>query len=112
MTVQTWKSSKAAIESILAHQPLIEQFHYPIRHGSMHAGLYAPKMEDDQSPHSQDELYVIASGSGRFVKGDEHIAFVPQDVPFVKAGIDHRFEDFTDDFATWLIFWGSEGGEE
>jgi hypothetical protein len=23
----------------------------------------------------------------------------------------HRFEDFTDDFATWVIFYGPEGGE-
>jgi len=25
--------------------------------------------------------------------------------------MDHRFENFTDDFATWVIFYGEEGGE-
>lgn len=107
-----WKSSMAGIAKVLATQPADQQFHYPIRHGSMRVGLYAPKGEDDQAPHEQDELYIIASGSGSFVKGDERIAFAPQDVLFVEAGIDHRFEDFTADFATWVIFWGPEGGEE
>jgi hypothetical protein len=27
------------------------------------------------------------------------------------AGKPHRFEDFTDDFGTWVIFYGPEGGE-
>ena len=26
--------------------------------------------------------------------------------------IEHRFEDFTDDFAIWVIFYGPEGGEK
>jgi len=31
---------------------------------------------------------------------------------FVPAGIEHRFENFTSDFATWVIFYGKEGGEK
>ena len=30
---------------------------------------------------------------------------------FVEAGVDHRFVDFSDDFETWVIFWGPDGGE-
>ena len=30
---------------------------------------------------------------------------------FVPAGVEHRFEDFTPDFATWVFFYGPEGGE-
>jgi len=30
---------------------------------------------------------------------------------FVPAGVEHRFENFSDDFATWVIFYGPEGGE-
>ena len=107
----TWQSSKSAIEAILSAQPADEQFHYPIRHGTMRVGLYAPKGIDNQTPHEQDELYIIASGSGWFVKGDKRVAFVPQDVFFVEAGIEHRFEDFSDDFSTWVVFWGPKGGE-
>ncbi|MFN3747262.1 MAG: cupin domain-containing protein [Sphingorhabdus sp.] len=107
----TWQGSKSAIEAILATLPADQQFHYPIRHGTMRVGLYAPKGTDDQSPHDQDEIYIIASGNGWFVKGGDRIAFAPNDVLFVEAGIAHRFEDFSDDFSTWVIFWGPTGGE-
>jgi hypothetical protein len=30
---------------------------------------------------------------------------------FTPAGWVHRFEDFSDDFATWVVFWGPKGGE-
>jgi hypothetical protein len=30
---------------------------------------------------------------------------------FVAAGQIHRFEDFSDDFAVWVFFYGPKGGE-
>ena len=30
---------------------------------------------------------------------------------FVAAGVEHRFDDFSDDFETWVVFYGAEGGE-
>ena len=62
-------------------------------------------------PHKQDELYVIISGNGTFLNNDQRVIFKPGDVLFVKAGVKHRFENFTDDFATWVIFYGPDGGE-
>ena len=41
----------------------------------------------------------------------ERISFAPGTVIFVPAAIEHRFVDFSDDFATWVVFWGPEGGE-
>ncbi len=38
--------------------------------------------------------------------------FGPGDILHVPAGVEHRFEEFTDDFATWVVFYGPEGGEE
>jgi hypothetical protein len=32
-------------------------------------------------------------------------------VLFAAAGVAHRFENFTDDFAVWVFFYGPEGGE-
>lgn len=107
----TWQSSKSAIEAILAKLSSDQQFHYPIRHGTMRVGLYAPKGIDDQTPHDQDEVYIIASGSGWFVKGTDRIAFAAQDVLLVEAGVEHHFADFSDDFSTWVVFWGPKGGE-
>jgi quercetin dioxygenase-like cupin family protein len=34
------------------------------------------------------------------------------DVLFVPANKNHRFENFSEDFITWAIFWGSKGGEK
>lgn len=106
-----WYNNLSNITAILDTLPEDKRFHYPIRHGSMRVGIYAPAGADPQSPHTQDELYIIASGNGIFRKGDERIAFNPQDVLFVEAGIDHRFEEFSPDFSTWVIFWGPDGGE-
>jgi mannose-6-phosphate isomerase-like protein (cupin superfamily) len=77
----------------------------------MRAGVYAPRGEDDQEPHEQDELYIVLSGSGRFVKNGDERTFQPNDLIFVEAGADHRFLDFTPDFETWVVFWGPKGGE-
>jgi hypothetical protein len=30
---------------------------------------------------------------------------------FAAAEVEHRFENFTDDLAVWVIFYGPEGGE-
>jgi mannose-6-phosphate isomerase-like protein (cupin superfamily) len=81
------------------------------QHGSMTLRWYAPQGADPQTPHDQDELYVVASGSGTFVRGAERVRFKPHDVLFVRAGEVHRFEDFSADFATWVVFYGPEGGE-
>ena len=81
------------------------------RHGSLTVKLYAPRGTDPQHPHTRDEVYVIASGSGRFYREGKDVAFGPGDVLFVAAGEEHRFFDFTDDFATWVFFYGPEGGE-
>ncbi len=80
-------------------------------HGSLVVKLYAPRGSDPQTPHSVDEIYVIARGSGEFVCSGTRQTFGPNDVLFVAAGVEHRFENFSDDFAVWVFFYGPEGGE-
>ena len=82
-----------------------------MRHGSMTLRWYAPKGGDPQQPHGQDELYIVATGTGIFVNGDDRVPYKPGDVLFAAAGQVHRFEEFSDDFATWVVFCGPEGGE-
>ncbi|MFT4663412.1 MAG: mannose-6-phosphate isomerase-like protein (cupin superfamily) [Polaribacter sp.] len=64
-----------------------------------------------QEPHKQDEVYVVISGTGTFINGETTSPFGPRDFLFVPAGVEHRFVDFTDDFSTWVIFYGKNGGE-
>lgn len=83
-----------------------------LRHGSMELRWYAPRGEDPQTPHDQDEIYIVASGSGTFLRADERFPFGPGDALFVGAGVEHRFIEFSDDFAVWVVFYGPAGGED
>lgn len=98
-----------------------------LTHGSMELRWFQPGGHDPQTPHDRDELYVIVSGTGTFMRaqesaplgdgtalpllGQDRIPFAPGDAIFVPAGTEHRFEDFTDDFGCWIVFYGPEGGE-
>ena len=86
-------------------------FEQVMANGSMTVEIYKPQQVDLQQPHTQDELYIIISGSGNFYSDGNITNFKPLDVLFVPAGIQHRFENFTDDFATWVIFYGKQGEE-
>jgi len=88
-----------------------ERFAPVLGHGSMELEVYAPRGSDPQTPHARDELYVVVRGSGEFVNGHERHPFGPGDVLFVPAGVEHRFEGFTDDLVVWVVFYGPEGGE-
>ena len=44
--------------------PTGERFASAMSHGSMSVELYAPFTSDPQTPHVQDELYFIISGTG------------------------------------------------
>ena len=87
-----------------------EPFKKLFSHGTLEVEIYKPEKVDHQTPHSRDELYVIASGTGTFVNGDARNEFEPGEVLFVPAGVEHRFVDFTEDFSTWVFFFGPEGG--
>jgi mannose-6-phosphate isomerase-like protein (cupin superfamily) len=74
------------------------------RKGNFSIEIYKPNKVDLQQPHSQDEIYVIISGTGMFQNGEEHYAFKANDLIFVPAFVEHRFYDFSDDFCTWVVF--------
>ena len=56
-----------------------------MQHGSMKLRYYAPRGPDAQTPHDQDELYVVASGPGHFRRGQPPRAVRPGDVLFAGA---------------------------
>jgi mannose-6-phosphate isomerase-like protein (cupin superfamily) len=91
--------------------PAGERYVELFQHGTLSVELYAPRGHDPQQPHTRDEVYVIVQGRGTFLNGDARHTFGPGDLLFVPAGVVHRFEDFTDDLAMWVVFYGPEGGE-
>lgn len=105
---------KVGLEEAIAQFKLesIHPFTTVMRHGSMRVEYFAPRIKDFQTPHTQDELYFIISGKASFFRENSHISCMTGDVLFVPAGMVHRFENFSDDFATWVVFYGPEGGEK
>ena len=83
-----------------------KRFTVVMEDGSMSVEYFAPHKIDKQQPHEQDELYVIVSGESDFYRDGETIKCRKGDVLFVPAGMEHRFINFRDDFATWVIFYG------
>lgn len=88
-----------------------ERFAEVFKHGTLSVEIYAPRGSDPQKPHRRDEVYVVVEGRGEFISGASRAPFGPGDFLFVPAGVEHRFENFTDDLAVWVIFYGPEGGE-
>lgn len=110
---------KASVADLLARLPGPasakwpdgERFATAFARGTMSVELYAPRGDDPQTPHAQDELYFIHAGTGTFRIADDTHAFAPGDCFFVAAGVEHRFSEFSDDFSAWVVFWGPQGGE-
>ena len=100
---------KQALEKLNnSSDEFIELFGY----GSLSVEIYKPDKVDKQTPHDKDEIYVVVSGTGTFLNGKESSDFGPGDFLFVKAGVKHRFINFTADFSTWVFFYGPKGGEQ
>src|ERR1700681_288560 len=67
-------------------------------HGTLQVKMYRPAAKDLQKPHTRDEIYIIARGSGWFVNGAERRRFQTGDMLFVPAGVEHRFDEFSEHF--------------
>lgn len=101
-----WLIRPAPAAELLDRQESGQRFIELFRKGDASIELYAPKDLDLQTPHLQDEVYVIISGTGIFNLEGERCPFKPNDLIYVPAGKEHRFENFTKDFQTWVLFFG------
>jgi mannose-6-phosphate isomerase-like protein (cupin superfamily) len=81
------------------------------RRGSLEVKLSRPLPPNQQSPHAQDELYIITRGRGVLLHDGKRESVQAGDCVFIAAGIEHRFEDFGADLAVWVVFYGPPGGE-
>lgn len=102
------KTVKASLEILKkTNRRFVEVF----SHGTLSLEIYKPEVKDHQKPHDKDEVYIIIAGTGVFFCNGTTYQFQPGDFLFVPAGAEHRFENFSDDFSTWVIFYGPAGGE-
>jgi mannose-6-phosphate isomerase-like protein (cupin superfamily) len=74
------------------------------------AGLYVLEAgaTDPQSPHTEDELYVVMSGRGRVIVGDDDREIGPGTLVFVAAGVTHRFHDIAERLVLVVAFGPAE----
>ncbi len=67
---------------------------------------------DEQSPHTEDEVYVVAAGRARLESPDGAVEVRPGSVLYVPAGERHRFVDVTADLAVIVLFAPAEYSRE
>ena len=63
---------------------------------------------DPQSPHSEDEIYVVTRGRATLWTPTGSAVMGAGDVAFVPAGEEHRFVDVVEDFAVVVVFGPAE----
>src|SRR4026207_1538302 len=89
-----------------------QRFATVFQHGSLLVEIYAPRGNDPQKPHTRDEIYFVAAGTGEHVCGDRRPTVGANAILFAAAGSVHRFENFSGDLTVWVLFYGPEGGED
>lgn len=110
---------KASIRQALTGLPAAPTARYPegapfatvMTGGTMRVEVFAPRGVDLQTPHTQDELYFVQRGTGEIVINGQRFDAAAGDAFFVAAHVEHRFENFSEDFVTWVVFYGPPGGE-
>jgi mannose-6-phosphate isomerase-like protein (cupin superfamily) len=82
-----------------------------LRRGTLDVALSIPVTPKTQTPHAQDEIYVVIRGHGVLAHDGKRDAFEAGDLLYVAAGVDHQFADHSEDLAVWRVFYGPDGGE-
>lgn len=76
----------------------------PFEKNNVKLVFFAPRNNDYQTFHEEDEFYFIMRGNGELVIDNIRYACQTGDAFFVPAKVSHHFENFSEDFATWAIF--------
>lgn len=63
---------------------------------------------DPQSPHTEDELYLVTRGAATLWTPSGTAPMRTGDVAFVPAGEEHRFIEIAEDFAALVVFGPAE----
>ena len=82
-----------------------------LRVPDLSAGLYVLEAgaADPQTPHDEDEIYVVMHGRSRFRAGDTAQDVAPGSVLFVPAHLEHRFLDVRERLEVLVFFGPAEG---
>lgn len=105
--MRAWETTELSARRAAAAQPYLEFLREP----SMSLGLYVLPAggEDPQSPHGEDEIYVVVAGRASIRVGDEDRAVGPGSIVFVPARVPHRFHSIGSELSVLVGFAPAEG---
>lgn len=88
-------------------------FYRFLNKSSLTEGLYALEAgeRDGQGPHSSDEVYVVLQGSATLQVDEETVPAGRGSIFYVRARVQHRFVDISDDLQV-LVFFSQSDPEE
>ncbi len=77
-----------------------------VRVAALSVGTYCIRAgaDDDQRPHTEDEVYVVLRGRGTFVADDARVPVQVGTTLYVPPGEEHRFVDVTEDLVLLVVF--------
>ena len=77
-----------------------------LRRDSLSCGLYVlePGADDPQTPHQEDEVYVVLAGRARLTVAGQDQPVGPGSVVFVARTVPHRFADVTERLSVLVLF--------
>jgi mannose-6-phosphate isomerase-like protein (cupin superfamily) len=105
--VGAWELADLVAREAASGRPYLEFVRVP----DLSVGLYVLEAGgvDRQSPHTEDEAYIVMSGRGRLRMGTEDVPVGPGTTTFVAAGVEHRFHDITERLVLLVAFGPAEG---
>src|SRR6185295_19479657 len=59
---------------------------------------------DQQKPHTEDEVYYVIRGRGKFFCAGELREVGPESILFVERGVEHRFIDIVEELVVLVLF--------
>lgn len=80
-----------------------------LRVPSLSCGLYhlPAGAQDMQTPHDEDEVYLVLAGRARMKTGEEMLEVTPGTVLYIKATETHSFFEIEEDM-TLMVFFASQ----
>ena len=82
-----------------------------LRQPSLSAGLYVlpTRHQDPQTPHTEDEVYVVLKGRGQIALDGQDRPVIPGSIVYVPAQMEHRFHSIEEDLQVLVLFAPAEG---
>lgn len=71
---------------------------------SLMVACWPADAQDEQTPHTEDEVYYVVAGRAKLRVGSEEGEVGPGTVAYIASGVEHRFHSIQEDLHV-LVFW-------